>query len=185
MGERTHAEAGQALAKPVPSTGMLRDGPVSLRPLVFDDIEMLRRWRSRDDVRFWFGDRSQIDVGAQVRWFGRYSQTPNDAMFVIELDTSPVGAVALYAIDHTERRAEYGRLMLGEPHARGKRVADRASSLLCGWGFSELALDLIDLWVRDDNRPAISLYRRIGFVETVPTAARSGFLYMQLRRSGY
>lgn len=174
----SHGEG--AADKPQPSSGVLRDGAVSLRPIGLDDIELLRRWRSRDDIRFWFGDQNQIDAEAQRRWFGRYAQTPNDVMFIIELDARPVGAVALYAIDRAMRRAEYGRLMIGEPDARGKRVADRASHLLCRWGFDELGLELIDLWVRDDNEPAIHLYRRMGFAETPPSAARPGFLYMQL-----
>lgn len=169
------------MRKPVPLYGSLREGDVVLRPISLQDIEMLRRWRARDDVRVWFGDQNVVTAEAQRRWFEHYLARPDDVMFTIALGDVPVGAVALYAIDFPAGDAEYGRLMIGEPAARGKRVADRASEALCAWGFGDLGLSRIHLWVREENRPAIALYDRIGFEMRAAPSIREGFLFMERR----
>ncbi|MGI9356797.1 MAG: GNAT family N-acetyltransferase [Rhizobiaceae bacterium] len=173
--------------KPVPTGGKLQTGDVILRPIKATDAELLRRWRGRDDVRIWFGDTGKVDTAAQQAWMTRYLAKKDDAMFIIGLERNgnklPVGAVAIYDINQVAGTAEYGRVMIGEDVARGKAVAERASSLLCNWALGDLGLKRIVLWVIKENQRAIDLYERLGFVTSEPSKERHGYQFMTLEKS--
>jgi len=74
-----------------------------------------------------------------------------------------VGQVAVYHVDWAAGRAEFGRLMIGEPAARGQGLARAATTLLVdtvlsSWGLREIYLD-----VYTDNQPAVAIYAACGF----------------------
>ena len=89
-----------------------------------------------------------------------------------------MGQVSIYDVDWQEHRGEYGRLMLGEPAARGRGLARAATTTLLEWALGPLGLEEVYLEVFEDNAPALAVYRASGFVETgregrvVPMARR-------------
>lgn len=154
------------MPKPVISPVFEHD--VGIRPLGPADIELLRCWRNRDDIRVWFDHSELIDIGAQRRWFARYLKRENDHHFIILWNDGrrmvPVGGVAVYAISGGE--AEFGRLMIGEERARGRGIATRAARMLLRVADTELELSRLRLSVFNTNQRALSLYERIGFRRT-------------------
>jgi diamine N-acetyltransferase len=169
--------------KPIAATARLVGNGVALTPLSEDLIEQLREWRCRDDIRRWFIDTRLITPEQQRTWFAGYLKREDDVTFIIRRlpEDRPVGAIALYNIDRQRRRAEYGRLLIGEPSARGTGLAEDASGVMIDWAFRQLGIADIYLWVRQDNVRAATLYRRMGFVEATPETAQADCLYMVLR----
>jgi len=154
---------------------------VALRLLEESDLPLTLSWRNQENIRRWFLTTDVISIEKHLAWFNRYETLDNDFVFVIlakELNLKPVGQISLYAIDWQSRVGEYGRLMIGEPEARGKGLARSASLLLLQIGFDVLGLKEIVLEVKQDNLPAISVYRSIGFEETM---TENGIIKMRIR----
>jgi RimJ/RimL family protein N-acetyltransferase len=79
-------------------------------------------------------------------------------------EANAVGALGLRGINWRSRHAEYW-IYLGDRLARGKGLAEEASRLLLRFAFDTLGLHRVFLQVNVSNHSAISLYRRLGFVE--------------------
>ncbi len=54
---------------------------------------------------------------------------------------------------------------LGEQTVRGRGIGHRAMHMLLAIAFDELGLQSVRLGVFEFNAPAISLYRRLGFID--------------------
>jgi RimJ/RimL family protein N-acetyltransferase len=159
----------------------LCDGDVRLRLIERSDLELIRRWRNRDDIRTRFFSTGLITEQQQLNWWQSYADADDDWFYIIELldpdlGPRPAGAIALYHYDRTARTAEYGRLMIGEDWARERGLARSASRLLLDYGRRHLNLSSIHLEVFRDNTPALQLYESLGFREegdaSRPTAVR-------------
>ena len=144
----------------------VENGTVRLRLLREEDLSLTLAWRNQDQIRRWFFNSNLIDPDQHAGWFHQYQERDDDFVFIIEevnAGCRPVGQVALYHIDWSLKRAEYGRLMIGDPTARGKGLAYSATDLVLQIGFQVLGLDEIFLEVFGDNAPAISVYQHSGF----------------------
>jgi RimJ/RimL family protein N-acetyltransferase len=159
----------------------LCDGDVRLRLIERSDLESLRRWRNRVDVRTRFFSTDIITEEQQLKWWQSYADADDDWFYIVEvldpdLGPRPAGAIALYHYDRSARAAEYGRLMIGEDWARGRGLARTASRLLLDYSFRHLGLSSIHLEVLRDNTPALRLYESLGFHQegeaSRPTAIR-------------
>jgi len=140
-----------------------------LRPLTIADLPMTLSWRNQDAIRRCFF-HSEITGPEQHRaWFESYQEKDNDFVFVIAeklVLQKPVGQISLYNIDWERKRAEFGRLMIGDPEARGLGLAKEATRIVVKFAEIELGLREIYLQVYADNLPAIAVYRECGFSVT-------------------
>lgn len=153
---------------------------VVLRMLEESDLSLTLFWRNQEHIRQWFLTTDVIPYERHQAWFQRYQSLDNDFVFIIlskEFNLNPVGQISLYAIDWVSLTGEYGRLMIGEPQARGKGLAKSASMLLLKVGFNILGLRRIVLEVKQDNFPAISIYQSIGFQQI---SSENGLIKMQI-----
>jgi RimJ/RimL family protein N-acetyltransferase len=90
----------------------------------------------------------------------------NDFIFIIEDVKSgykPVGQVSLYNIDWDAKRAEYGRLMIGDQDSTGRGFARLATEVLLDLAFKKLGLEEVYLEVFANNDRAIRIYEAAGF----------------------
>jgi RimJ/RimL family protein N-acetyltransferase len=167
---------------PKRSLGPLVNGPVRLRLLEEADLPMTLAWRNRDDIRKWFLTPGVTSPEGHRAWFTQYQQRDDDFMFVIEeTDTlkRPIGQVALYGIDWARGYAKFGRLMIGDDAARGRGLATKATQAVMREALEGLGLREVELEVRQENLPAIAIYRGYGFRET---STRDGVIYMSYYR---
>ena len=110
-------------------------GRVRLRLLEEGDLPMTLAWRNQDHIRQWFFHSDLITPEEHRRWFEQYRDRDDDFVFVIEETETlkrPVGQVALYHVDWVARRAEFGRLMIGDAEATGLGLARLATRRLVG-----------------------------------------------------
>ncbi|BAS27788.1 acetyltransferase [Limnochorda pilosa] len=75
-----------------------------------------------------------------------------------------IGNVSLANVDAKNRSATYG-IAIADPAARGQGYGREATELILRFGFRELNLHRIQLWVFAYNERAIRMYREIGFQE--------------------
>jgi RimJ/RimL family protein N-acetyltransferase len=83
-------------------------------------------------------------------------------LFVIELEGSPVGALALQLLSARSRIAELTRLMVS-PEARGAGIATGAVCLACGRAFGEHGLHRVQAETYGDNAAGRRVFERAGF----------------------
>jgi diamine N-acetyltransferase len=146
---------------------LLEKDTVRLRLLEEADLEMTLAWRNQN--RRWFSNANLISIDQHREWFRQYLDRDDDYLFVIERlngRAEPVGQIALYKIDREKRHAEFGRLLIGEPAAIRKGIAQKATEILLDYAFTDLGIQTIQLEVLRNNIPAMSLYGRCGFMRT-------------------
>ena len=79
-------------------------------------------------------------------------------------DGCHIGNVSLQQIEWINRRAEFA-IILGEKEYYGKGLATEAGTLIMDYGFDRLNLNSIWLGVHAENRVALALYKKLGFME--------------------
>jgi RimJ/RimL family protein N-acetyltransferase len=139
---------------------------VTLRLLEERDLPLTLFWRNQAHIRKWFLNSLIITPEQHSAWFRLYQERDDDFTFVIEetcVCNRPVGQIAIYDIDWTRGRGQFGRLMIGDSEAVQCGIAREAAALLVDacfrrWGLRELYLD-----VYHDNAPACAIYSRCGF----------------------
>lgn len=146
----------------------MSDARVRLRLLTKDDLPMTLAWRNQDTNRRWFFHSDPISPEQHAAWFARYAQSDDDFVFIIEAAhqlKKPIGQLAVYNINWTALRGEFGRLMIGERDAVGHGLAGAATRLAIELTCTVLHLKQIYLAVYANNAPALHIYRACGFVE--------------------
>lgn len=118
-----------------------------------------------------------------MNWWHNYIVKQDDIVFIIEeksILNGPIGQLSLYNIDFENRKAEFGRLMIGKLRSQGKGCAVRAVKLLLSWAFRTFNFDFIYLNVLKGNLTAIHIYDKCGFSIV---QEKDGQFYMELRQS--
>ena len=144
----------------------LTAGLVRLRLLDETDLPLTLAWRNQDSVRRWFFYSERITPEQHRAWHAQYAERDDDFVFIIEETErlqKPIGQVALYHVDWAAGQAEFGRLLIGEPEARGQGLAQAATSLLVDTALARWGLREIYLEVFTDNVAAMAVYRACGF----------------------
>lgn len=151
------------MPKPVIPTEFLRDGIVHLTPIGVDDLELMRTWRNRDEIRVWFNDGRLIEAQQQQAWYRTYLENPADLMFIVQrtADMKPVGTIALYRIDFEAKRAEVGRLIVAE--GKGEGLGYAALLRACRAAFEGLGIETLESEVKSANVAALRTNRAVGF----------------------
>jgi len=151
------------MVKPIIPAPLLVDEVVHLSPIGAEDLEMMRTWRNRDDIRVWFNDGRLIEEAQQQAWYRAYSANPADVMFIVRraADGKPVGTIAIYQIDLDAKRAAVGRLIIAEGQGGGLGYA--ALFRACKAAFEGLGIETLESEVKSGNHAALRINRAVGF----------------------
>jgi len=151
------------MTKPIISAELLHDKVVHLTPIGGDDLELMRAWRNRDDIRVWFNDGRLIEAQQQQAWYRAYLENHDDLMFIVRRasDMKPVGTIALYQINLEAKRAAVGRLIIAE--GRGEGLGYAALFRACRAAFDGLGIETLESEVKSANAAALRINRAVGF----------------------
>lgn len=142
------------------------NGRIRLRLLEEADLPMTLAWRNQDHIRQWFLHSDVITPQQHAAWYAGYKDRDDDFVFVIEETETlrrPVGQVALYRVDWSAGRAEFGRLMIAADDARGLGLARLATTRLLAAAQDTFGLTDVYLSVLENNTAALRVYEACGF----------------------
>jgi RimJ/RimL family protein N-acetyltransferase len=137
---------------------------IYLRPIQYPDIFKIMRWRNRPEVRKGFFSRKILTKEEQKKWFKQYLKDKTDMMFMITTkDNKDIGCVAIYRIDRNNKKAEVGRIIIGEKEFLRKGFAKEALEALSKYAFNRLNLQRLYCYILEGNKPSLLAFAGAGF----------------------
>ena len=162
------------------SDPVLKDGEVSLRPLVEEDVPLLARWFFDPDVLQWLQlseDPPHLRTMEAIRErFVMMRDDPFTEVWRIDAEGRPIGEIELVGIHGLQLRAEV-HLSIGEKDVWGRGHGSRALRLVLYHAFENLRLRRVFAMADADNARVIRLFEKCGF-------AREGLLREHRLRHG-
>lgn len=143
---------------------MLSGRHVSLRAIESEDLERLRAWRNRPELRRYFREYREISSVQQRSWYENVVLGSSTTIMFALSDSDGgrlLGAAGLCGIDWVRRVADLS-LYLGEGYIDDQRAPD-ALQLLVGYAFEELGLHRVWSEVYAFDTAKTALYERAGF----------------------
>lgn len=139
---------------------------IRLRAMTLSDLELTLKWNNQEEIRRnYLGHPFPVNEELERRWYEKIltSNFPVTA-FGIEHITEKIliGISILRDINLINRQAEFA-VYIGEANYRGKGLSKEATIQTLRFAFYELGLNRVYLKVLEDNKPAKSLYEKIGF----------------------
>ena len=146
---------------------------VELRAVVQDDIETLRQWRNRDDIRSMMKSTSYISKEQQQAWFNSLEDGTNIRHFLITYKGEGVGSATLKGLkfvsgftDDLENAKEIEPgLYIGHENYRNNILAFAPSLVMCDYCFDELQVERLIATVNVNNAQALSYNEKLGYKE--------------------
>ena len=152
-------------------TTLLRGTRVSLRPVERRDLPAFTTWFSRYELQRTLtpGAIRLVNEDAEEAWFRSLAEAKDTWCFAVDALDDPhqadgrlIGSTSLMGVNGKNRAATFG-ISIADPAMRGKGYGAEVIDLMLEWGFMELNLHRIQLYVMAFNEPAVRLYERKGF----------------------
>ena len=150
---------------------------IRLSPLSLADIELLRRWRNREDIVRYMEFQKHITAQEQLDWFERLDGN-SEHYFIIKWQDLSVGMAHVNQVNKASQSAQVG-LFMGEPEFAGTGIALKASLSLLEFAFGSLDLQKVWAKVHQSNQVAYEYNGQLGF-ECYEQAG--DFRFMELTR---
>jgi len=140
---------------------------ITLTSISESDLELLRTWRNDKQLCKYLRDIGYISKQDQYNWYLKQKEDKDVITLAIhetkELNRL-VGSISLYDIK-PNNTAEIGRILIGNPNTHNKGIGKNAMKALIDYGFKTYNLKQITLVVHQDNKPAYSIYKSLGFIK--------------------
>lgn len=137
---------------------------IYLRPMTYDDTDLIVAWRNSDAVRKNFIYQALFTRESHENWIRTMVETGKVVQMIIcdSASDKPLGSVYIRDIDRHHNKAEYG-IFIGEQDARGRGVGTAAAKLMLRYCFEEEKLHRVYLRAFAENVQAIRSYEKAGF----------------------
>ena len=139
-----------------------------MRALTFNDLKLTLQWHNQPEiVEMYSGHPFPVNEEMERKWYDKVtvSNIPSTVFGVEHIsDRKLIGLTLLKDINLINRSTETA-IYIGDSNYKGKGFSTEALQLTLSFAFNELGIHRVWLKVRTDNRPALSLYKRIGFIE--------------------
>ena len=138
----------------------LSEGDVELRDYTFNDMDNTVRWLNSASIKSAFGLTYNVDRESHENWL---TKSLGEPLFIwaIFYKAQHVGDLII----RLKRRhfSAYFQIYIGEESCRGRGVAYTSLKLCIDYLFDVQQFHRLELHVKSDNTPAISLYKKFGF----------------------
>ena len=146
---------------------MLSGKLVRLRAVEPSDAQALARWTSDPEVGRWMINDYPWSLAQTIkRCEERPKNTYDNVVLCIETlaEKRPIGIVALLGAEPESGRPELS-IYIGESEFRGGGYGTDALRVICRYGFDQMRLHGITLWVVAEHVVARHVSGKVGFVE--------------------
>lgn len=137
---------------------------VTVRPIEEDDIEKLRLWRNDQEIKRFLSPIPEITKEMQQDWYHSYLKDPNIITYAIDERSElnrMVGTVSLYDFEGVIARA--GKIIIGDPAARGKNMGFWGESLALYIGYQKMGISQFRAEVHEKNISSQKMHQKLGF----------------------
>lgn len=142
---------------------MIKGRLCSLRPILTEDLELIRQWRLSDLVHPNFPSWDIITPSSQELWYQAIINSDSCCYFLIEdIKGVRVGVIYLIRIDRRNRHAEFG-YYLGVESALNSGIAIEAELLILDYAFGYLNFHKIYCESMAFNKGVLNIHKRFGF----------------------
>jgi ribosomal-protein-alanine N-acetyltransferase len=143
------------------------DNKIRLRKADMKDIDAL--YEIKNDIKSasllggFSNGYSRKDI---ENWINYHNNKQDEVIFLIETlkNEKVIGHVGLYNIDFRVRKAEFAILIAGEDN-QGKGYGSLCTKFMIDYAFDELNIRKINLSLLSENKRAVSMYNKIGFLQ--------------------
>jgi perosamine synthetase len=127
-------------------------------------LQLLTTWRSENQE--YFSTQFKVTNEGTKLWLVNLLEQAKDRLlfFVCNNDGQEIGHVGLYRFDFHKQFCELDNIIRGVKNV-SKFIMRHACKTLIDYAYKEFSLDKIYLQVTSDNKPALDLYKHLGFVE--------------------
>lgn len=132
----------------------------NLRPILFDDAEMVLEWRNQDFVRLNMYYHEIIDLESHMKWFSSMMDDASSRYFIYEQNNIPLGLVAFTNIDRKNNKA-FWAFYAADNKKIG--VGVEMETLALQYAFEELHLNKLCCEVLEFNSSVINFHQKFGF----------------------
>ena len=154
---------------------------ISLRLLQLEDLPLTLSWRNHPQKRIWFNNPNLVTEEQHLHFFNQEKARGGSYIFIIDHAGTAVGQVSVYDIDMTVQTGEIGRLIVAPTQERkGYMIA--GCKMLLDFCWRKLQLRDVHLNMLRHNEAAISLYRKLGFIEE--SATPTSIIFRKMRPQG-
>ncbi|MBB5173151.1 GNAT family N-acetyltransferase [Texcoconibacillus texcoconensis] len=134
---------------------------LQFRPLEKDDLEFIYKMRINPNVMDYWFEEPYTTREKLKKSFEEEQDNNSHREFILYNLKETVGYTCLYDIDHRHRNAEFAIMI--DPSQQGKGYATEATRLIVEYGFNQLNLKKLYLYVIKNNEKAFHIYRKLGF----------------------
>jgi hypothetical protein len=140
---------------------------INFRPITIKDINLRIKWLADSEVNFGLGIsvRNGLTLKQHQDWFKRYlaeEKIGQQKIYIILNDDVPIGQVGLYDINKEDKNAIL-YIVIGEKEYWGKGIGIKAIEFIHDYAKNILKLHKINLNVHEQNKKALSLYKKCGY----------------------
>ena len=150
---------------------------LAFRPMVREDLPLLREWLSRPHVAEWWDTGAETVAAVEARDGGRIGRTHPVQPWIFEVGGTAVGFIQWYRVE--DEAAWYPGieipphtvamdLAIGDPQLIGKGLGRRVVLEFAHHVLRSLVPDSTEVWIDPNprNERAVRAYRAAGFVDT-------------------
>ena len=141
---------------------MIRGTRVILRAIERSDLPRYVQWLNDPAVLEYFGQVTPISQADEEAWYETMLQERSVRNFAVEFEGQHVGGAGFGKIDPRNACAEVG-LFIGLPERWDQGLGSDVLHTLLRFGFDQMNLNRIYLWVFAGNERAVHLYEKVGF----------------------
>lgn len=145
---------------------MEKNSEIVLRPITKNDTDLILKWRNNDQVKKFFIFQNDLTIKQHKKWLKEHIKEKKAYQFIIEVKEkkTPIGSVYIRDVDLKNLKAEFG-IFIGNNDYRGCGLGTVATKSILDFAFNELNLNKVYLRVFSDNKKAINVYRKVGFLQ--------------------
>jgi RimJ/RimL family protein N-acetyltransferase len=136
-----------------------------LRPLEETDLDCCMRWINDSDILQFLGSKRPMGRAQEIQWLAdQYKRDDRLNLAIVLRDGDRhIGNCGFNSIDLGNRNAHFG-ILIGEKDVWSQGYGSEAAKLIVEFGFNQLALHRIELFVYSFNERARKAYEKVGFV---------------------
>jgi UDP-4-amino-4,6-dideoxy-N-acetyl-beta-L-altrosamine N-acetyltransferase len=134
----------------------------SLRAITSSDLDMIRSWRNREDVRKFMYTRHEISKNEHQQWWDKVSQLSDSKYLLFEYNGVPNAVVSFSEINTKSENATWA-FYLGNNAKRG--LGSLVEYEAIQYAFESLGLHKLKCEVLEINPSVIKLHKKFGFKE--------------------